>query len=77
MRAVARGFAAVVWAGSWYLMYLEITRWHHVKPTLAFNPPPVSGTGVRPHPGVPLLALYVAAVAAPITVVLLRRPRRK
>jgi len=23
-----------LWAGSWYLMYLEVTRWHHVKPSL-------------------------------------------
>jgi hypothetical protein len=57
-------------------MYLEITRWHHVKPTLAVNAPPVPGTGVRPHPGLPLLALYVACVAAPITVLVLSRQRR-
>ena len=31
----------------------------------------VPGSG--PHPGLPLLALYVACVAAPITVVMLRR----
>jgi hypothetical protein len=27
----------VAWVGSWYLMYREITHWHHVKPSLAFN----------------------------------------
>jgi hypothetical protein len=58
-----------VWLGSWYLMYLEITRWHHVKPSLAFNPDPVPGTGVRPRPGQPLILLYIACVAAPLVVV--------
>jgi hypothetical protein len=73
MRAVVRWAAAGVWAGSWYLMYLEITRWHHVKPSLAFNAPPVPDTEMRPHPGLPLLALYAACVAAPVTVLMLRR----
>jgi hypothetical protein len=57
-----------VWIGSWYLMYLEITRWHHVKPSLAFNPGPPSVTGVRPRPGRPLKILYAACIAAPLTV---------
>jgi hypothetical protein len=29
-----------LWIGSWYLMYPEITRWRHVKPSLAFNSDP-------------------------------------
>ncbi|HEY0452346.1 hypothetical protein [Actinophytocola sp.] len=57
------------WAGSWYLMYLEVTRWHHVKPSLAFNSELPSVGGMRPHPGLPLILLYVACVAAPLTVV--------
>jgi len=57
-----------VWAGSWYLMYLEITRWHHVKPSLAFNSEPDPVTGIRPRPGQPLILLYVASVAAPLMV---------
>jgi hypothetical protein len=58
-----------VWAGSWYLMYLEVTRWHHVKPSLAFNPPPVSADGVRPRPGLPLILLYGACAVFPLAVV--------
>jgi hypothetical protein len=61
--------AGAVWIGSWYLMYLEITRWHHVKPSLAFNSDPIPGTGIRPRPGKPLLLVYVACVAAPTVVV--------
>src|SRR5262249_146371 len=61
--------AGGVWAGSWYLMYLEITRWHHVKPSLAFNSDLVPEFGVRPRPGLPLILLYVACVAAPLTVI--------
>ena len=61
--------AAGVWAGSWYLMYLEITRWRHVKPSLAFNSDPIPGTGIRPRPGLPLILVYVACAAAPVVVV--------
>jgi hypothetical protein len=57
-----------VWIGSWYLMYLEITRWHHVKPTLTFNSEISHPAGVQPHPGMPLLLLYLACVAAPFLV---------
>jgi len=66
---VARWLGGVVWIGSWYLMYLEITRWHHVKPSLAFNSDPAPGTGITPRPGLPLKLLYVACVAAPLVVV--------
>jgi hypothetical protein len=66
---IAQGFAGAVWIGSWYLMYLEITRWRHVKPTLAFNSDPIPGTDIRPHPGFPLILLYGACAAAPVAVV--------
>jgi hypothetical protein len=49
-------------------MYLEITRWRHVKPSLAFNSDPDPVTGIRPRPGEPLILLYVACVAAPFAV---------
>jgi len=49
-------------------MYLEITRWRHVKPSLAFNSDPVPGIGIRPRPGLPLILLYVACAAAPLVV---------
>jgi len=66
---IARWLGVGVWAGSWYLMYLEITRWRHVKPSLAFNSDPDPVTGIRPRPGEPLILLYVACVAAPLAVV--------
>jgi hypothetical protein len=81
---IARWLGGVVWVGSWYLMYLEITRWRHVKPSLAFNSDPDPVTGMRPHPGMPLKLLYVACVAAPfvvlagpVTRLLARRPGRR
>jgi hypothetical protein len=49
-------------------MYLEITRWRHVKPSLAFNPGPVQEGGVRPRAGLPLIMLYVVCAAAPLAV---------
>ena len=66
---IVRWLGVVLWAGSWYLMYLEITRWRHVKPSLAFNSDPDPVTGMRPRPGEPLKLLYVACVAAPLAVV--------
>jgi hypothetical protein len=78
---IVRWLGVVLWAGSWYLMYLEITRWRHVKPSLAFNSDPDPVTGMRPRPGEPLKLLYVACVTAPLAVVasLLsgRRSRRR
>jgi hypothetical protein len=43
------------------LMYLEVLHWHHVKPSLAFN---------TPHPGQPLIMLYLACAAAPLVVLI-------
>lgn len=68
MRLV-KWLGGAVWVGSWYLMYLEITRWHHVKPSLAFNSDLVTGTGMRPHPGLPLILLYLACAVAPVLTV--------
>ena len=50
-----------VWTSSWYLMYLEITRWHHVKRSLAFN----SDIAPAARPGLPLILLYAACAAGP------------
>jgi hypothetical protein len=58
------GLGGAVWIGSWYLMYLEITHWHHVKPSLAFNSDIAPGA----HPGQALILLYIACVAAPLMV---------
>lgn len=51
-----------LWAGSWYVMHREIHRWHHVKPSLAFN------YDIAPdaHPGLPLILVYAACVAGPL-----------
>ncbi|HUN32123.1 MAG TPA: hypothetical protein VMU95_08875 [Trebonia sp.] len=65
---LAKWAGAAVWAGSWYLMYLEITRWRHVKPTLAFNSDPLPGSGIRPRPGLPLILLYIACAVSPVVV---------
>ena len=66
---IARWLGAGLWIGSWYLMYLEITRWRHVKPSLAFNSDPDPVTGIRPRPGEPLILLYIVSVTAPLAVV--------
>jgi hypothetical protein len=74
---LAKWLGCAAWAGSWYLMYLEVTRWRHVKPSLAFNSDPIPGIGVRPRPGLPLIVVYITCAAAPLTVMaVLVRERR-
>ncbi len=58
----AAGVSGALWIGSWYLMYLEVTRWHHVKPSLAFNSDIAPGA----HPGQALILLYAVCAAAPL-----------
>jgi hypothetical protein len=65
---LAKWLGCAAWAGSWYLMYLEVTRWRHVKPSLAFNSDPIPGTDIRPKPGLPLILVYITCAAAPLTV---------
>jgi hypothetical protein len=44
--------SGIVWIFSWYTIYLEIFRWHHMTKTLRFNPPPpLPGTDIQPRPG--------------------------
>jgi hypothetical protein len=66
---LAKWLGCAAWAGSWYLMYLEVTRWRHVKPSLAFNSDPIPGTDIRPKPGLPLILVYITCAAAPLTVI--------
>ena len=62
--------SGLVWAWSWYTMYLEIFRWKHVTPLFRFNPgPPIPGTDIRVKPGMPLKFLYVCFFAAPVVFV--------
>ncbi len=78
---IATCLGGALWVGSWYLMYREITHWHHVKPTLAFNSEVIPGTDIRPKPGMPLKVLYVVSAAAPVlvTIQIVReiRPRHR
>src|SRR6476661_9348317 len=65
-----RRISGIVWIFSWYTIYLEIFRWHHMTKSLRFNPPPPPpGTDIRPRPGAPLIAVCAGAVAAPLVFV--------
>lgn len=64
--AVALG----LWAGSWRIMYLEVTRWHHMDSRMRFT---------TPSPGLPVITARAVAGAAPATalavaLLLLRKP---
>jgi hypothetical protein len=58
--------SGVIWIWSWFTLYLEIFRWHHMTKSLHFNPPPPPpGTDIKPQPGLPVIAVLVASAAAP------------
>jgi len=60
-----RRISGIVWIFSWYTIYLEIFRWHHMTKSLRFNPPsPLPGTDIRPKAGAPLMAVCPGAVTA-------------
>jgi hypothetical protein len=62
-----RRVSGIVWMFSWYTIYLEIFRWHHMTKSLRFNPPPpLPGTDIQPRPGGPLIAVCLGSVAAPL-----------
>jgi hypothetical protein len=62
-----RRVSGIVWIFSWYTIYREIFRWHHMTKTLRFNPPPpLPGTDIQPKPGAPLIAVCLGSVAAPL-----------
>ena len=62
-----RRISGIVWIFSWYTIYLEIFRWHHMTKSLRFNPPPPPpGTQIRSRAGAPLIAVCFGSVAAPL-----------
>src|SRR5271165_1780347 len=76
-----RRVSGIIWIFSWYTIYLEIFRWHHMTKSLRFNPPPPPpGTGTRPKAGAPLIAVCLGSVAAPLvflTATMMERGRRR
>jgi len=74
-----RRISGIVWIFSWYTIYLEIFRWHHMTKSLRFNPPPpLPGTDIRPKAGAPLIAVCLGSVVAPLvflTVTMMERMR--
>ena len=62
--------SGIVWVFSWRTIYLEVFRWGHMTKALRFNPPPpLPGTDVQPRAGLPLIAVCVSAVVAPVVFV--------
>lgn len=55
-----------VWISSWFAIYLEIHRWHHMTPSLRLNPPDPRG-----KPGEFVIAVIVSSVIAPVVLVIL------
>jgi hypothetical protein len=74
-----RWISGIVWIFSWRTIYLEVFRWHHMTKSLRFNPPPpMPGTNVRPKAGMPLIAVCLSSVVAPlvfITATVVKRAR--
>jgi hypothetical protein len=65
-----RWISGIVWIFCWRVIYLEIFRWHHMTKSLRFNPPPpLPGTDVPPRAGLPVRAVCLGALAAPVVFV--------
>lgn len=63
-----RGIALAVWVFSWNTIYREIFVWHHMTTSLRFRPPDLPPGSPRPHAGLPLIAVCVTSVLAPLVV---------
>jgi hypothetical protein len=76
-----RRISGIAWLFSWYTIYREIFVWHHMTKSLRFNPPPpLPGAHTQPKPGLPLIAVRLGSVAAPlvfVTAAMVERARRR
>jgi hypothetical protein len=62
-----RRISGVVWIFSWYTIYLEISRWHHMTKSLRFNPPPQPPERIpAPERAPRSQRLCLGSVAAPL-----------
>lgn len=68
--------AGLVWIASWYVIYLEIYRWHHMTRSFQLNPPPSPVGLAPPHPGQFLLAARFLSLTAPVAFLLLWLARK-
>ena len=64
------GTALVAWVGSWRVIYLEVTRWHHMNSQLRFTPPPAPPGAPPPSAGLPVITALTVASTAPLVVLL-------
>ena len=64
---------SLLWILSWFALYLEVYRWHHVAPSPHLNgSPPPPGTDIQSRPGGFLIAVLASsALAPPVFVALL------
>jgi hypothetical protein len=62
-----RWVSGLAWVGSWWIILMEIFRWHHMDTRLRFTPPePPAGVHAEPHAGLPVIAACGCACLAPV-----------
>lgn len=64
--------SGIAWILSWFFLYREIFVWHHVTPSLRFNPPPLPSwapPGTQAHAGGFLITVMTTSVLAPLAFV--------
>jgi hypothetical protein len=62
-----RWIGGIVWIFSWYTIYLEVFRWHHMTKSLRFNPPPPPPvTDIQVKAVMPLVAVCLGSAVAPL-----------
>lgn len=68
---IAMWLTGGAWVLSWFIMGLEIFRWHHMTPSLHLNPPLPPPGSPPPRPGGFLIGSIVLSITAPPAFVLL------
>jgi len=63
--------AGALWVCSWWVIYLEVFRWHHMTRSFVLSPPAVPPGFPPPQPGIFLLAARAISFAAPPAFLLL------
>ncbi|GAA2277782.1 hypothetical protein GCM10010149_21570 [Nonomuraea roseoviolacea subsp. roseoviolacea] len=66
----AKRISLIAWLLSWFFLYREIFVWHHVTPSLRFNPPPLPSwmpPGAKAHAGGFLITVMATSALAPLT----------
>lgn len=76
---LATQIVGALWLLSWFVIFLEVFRWHHMTTSLRLNPPPQLPGYPPPRPGGFLRSAIALSISSPLVclALLVLRARRK